>query len=278
MTIGTARQIVLAARPKGKPQLTDFRLEETAIPTPRSEQVLLEVQYLSLDPYMRGRMDDGKSYAKPLQLGDVMVGETVAKVIASKHPRYSEGDIVLAHTGWRTHALSDGAGLSKVDPALAPVSTRLGVLGMPGFTAYCGMRVIGKPKAGETVAVAAASGPVGSLVGQLAKLAGARAVGIAGGPEKCDFVRNELRFDAAVDHRAADFPAQLAAACPKCRRSYLAGGVAAAQQLRAGAGLRPHRAVQWAASRRRHGSAACDHAPDSEQEPDIARIHLLRIC
>ena len=214
MTIGTARQIVLAARPKGKPQLTDFRLEETAIPTPASEQVLLEVQYLSLDPYMRGRMDDRKSYAKPLQLGDVMVGETVAKVIASKHPRYSEGDIVLAQTGWRTHALSDGAGLSKVDPALAPVSTRLGVLGMPGFTAYCGMRVIGKPKAGETVAVAAASGPVGSLVGQLAKLAGARAVGIAGGPEKCDFVRNELRFDAAIDHRAADFPAQLAAACP----------------------------------------------------------------
>ena len=214
MTIGTARQIVLAARPKGKPQLTDFRLEETAIPTPASEQVLLEVQYLSLDPYMRGRMDDRKSYAKPLQLGDVMVGETVAKVIASKHPRYSEGDIVLAQTGWRTHALSDGAGLSKVDPALAPVSTRLGVLGMPGFTAYCGMRVIGKPKPGETVAVAAASGPVGSLVGQLAKLAGARAVGIAGGPEKCDFVRNELRFDAAIDHRAADFPAQLAAACP----------------------------------------------------------------
>ncbi len=215
MTIGTARQIVLAARPKGKPQLTDFRLEETAIPTPASEQVLLEVQYLSLDPYMRGRMDDGKSYAKPLQLGDVMVGETVAKVIASKHPRYSEGDIVLAHTGC---ALVDKVNLKpggiEVDPALAPVSTRLGVLGMPGFTAYCGMRVIGKPKAGETVAVAAASGPVGSLVGQLAKLAGARAVGIAGGPEKCDFVKNELRFDAAIDHRAADFPAQLAAACP----------------------------------------------------------------
>ena len=197
MTIGTARQIVLAARPKGKPQLTDFRLEETAIPTPVSEQVLLEVQYLSLDPYMRGRMDDRKSYATPLQLGDVMVGETVAKVIASKHPGFSEGDLVLAHTGWRTHALSDGAGLSKVEPGLAPISTRLGVLGMPGFTAYSGMRVIGKPKPGETVAVAAASGPVGSLVGQLAKLAGARAVGIAGGQEKCDFVKNELRFDAA---------------------------------------------------------------------------------
>jgi NADPH-dependent curcumin reductase CurA len=173
-----ARQIVLVARPKGKPQLTDFRLEETTIPTPAPEQVLLEVQYLSLDPYMRGRMDDRKSYAKPMQLGDVMAGETVAKVIASKHPRYVEGDIVLAHTGWRTHALSAGAGLSKLDPALAPVSTRLGVLGMPGFTAYGG--VIGKPMRGETVVVAAASGPVGSLVGQLAKIAGARAVGIAG--------------------------------------------------------------------------------------------------
>jgi NADPH-dependent curcumin reductase CurA len=209
-----ARQIVLAARPKGKPQLTDFRLEETAIPAPAAEQVLLEVQYLSLDPYMRGRMDDRKSYAKPLQVGDVMVGETVAKVIASKHPRYAEGDLVLAHTGWRTHALSEGAGLSKVDPALAPVSTRLGVLGMPGFTAYGGMRVIGRPKPGETVAVAAASGPVGSLVGQLAKIAGARAVGIAGGAEKCAFVKNGLGFDAAINHRAADFSAQLAAACP----------------------------------------------------------------
>jgi len=214
MSTATARQIVLAARPKGKPRLTDFRLEQTPIPTPSSGQVLLGVQYLSLDPYMRGRMDDRKSYAKPLQLGDVMVGETVAHVIASNHPDYSAGDIVLAQTGWRTHALSDGAGLSKVDPAVAPVTTRLGVLGMPGFTAYSGLRLIGKPKPGETVVVAAASGPVGSLVGQLAKIAGARAVGIAGGPEKCAFVKNELRFDAAIDHRAADFPAQLAAACP----------------------------------------------------------------
>jgi NADPH-dependent curcumin reductase CurA len=212
--MATARQIVLAARPKGKPQLTDFRLEETTIPAPSSGQVLLSVQYLSLDPYMRGRMDDRKSYAKPLQLGDVMVGETVARVIASNHPDYSEGDLVLAQTGWRTHALSDGKGLSKVDPAVAPVSIRLGVLGMPGFTAYSGLRLIGKPKPGETVVVAAASGPVGSLVGQLAKIAGARAVGIAGGPDKCTFVTNELGFDAAIDHRATDFPAQLASACP----------------------------------------------------------------
>ncbi len=209
-----ARQIVLAARPKGKPQLTDFRLEEVTIPTPTSGQVLLRVEYLSLDPYMRGRMDERKSDAKPLQLGDVMTGETVARMIASKHPDYSEGDIVLAQTGWRTHALSDGAGLRKLDPAVAPVTTALGVLGMPGFTAYSGLRLIGKPQPGETVVVAAASGPVGSLVGQLAKVAGARAVGIAGGREKCALVKNELRFDAAIDHRAADFPTQLAAVCP----------------------------------------------------------------
>src|ERR1700719_4344200 len=210
----TARQIVLAARPNGRPQLTDFRLEETPIPTPASGQLLLETQYLSLDPYMRGRMDDRKSYATPLQLGDVMSGEAVARVLASKHRDYAEGDIVLAPTGWRTHALSDGTRLRKLDPTVAPVTTGLGVLGMPGFTAYGGMRVIGKPQPGETVVVAAASGPVGSLVGQLARLAGARAVAIAGGPEKCAYVKDELRFDAAIDHRAADFPSQLAAACP----------------------------------------------------------------
>jgi NADPH-dependent curcumin reductase CurA len=209
-----ARQIVLAARPKGRPQLTDFRLEETAIPTPGFGQVLLQVQYLSLDPYMRGRMDDRESYAPPTPLGGVMPGESVVTVVASHHPGYSEGDIVLAQTGWRTHALSDRADLRKLDPAVAPVTTGLGVLGMPGFTAYGGLRVIGKPRPGETVVVAAASGPVGSLVGQLAKLAGAWAVGIAGGPEKCAYVKDELGFDAVVDHRAADFAAQLAAACP----------------------------------------------------------------
>jgi NADPH-dependent curcumin reductase CurA len=145
MTEAQARHIVLAARPHGKPQLTDFRLEETAVPTPRAGQVLLQVQYLSLDPYMRGRMDDRKSYAKPVPLGDVMDGESVATVIASHHPGYSEGDIVLAQTGWRTHALSDRADLRKLDPRRAPVTTGLGVLGMPGFTAYGGLRVIGKP-------------------------------------------------------------------------------------------------------------------------------------
>lgn len=163
---------------------------------------------------MRGRMDDRESYAKPLQVGDVMTGEAVAQVISSNRPDYLEGDIVLTQSGWRTHALSDGSSLRKLDPSTAPVTTALGVLGMPGFTAYSGLRLIGMPKSGETVVVAAASGPVGSLVGQLAKIVGARAVGIAGGPDKCDYVKSGLRFDAAIDHRAADFPAQLAAACP----------------------------------------------------------------
>src|SRR5262249_15271882 len=209
-----ARQIVLAARPQGRPKPSDFRLEETAIPSPSAGQILLQVQYLSLDPYMRGRMDERKSYATPVPLGGVMQGESVAVVIASKNSVYLEGDVVLAQTGWRTHALSDRADLRKLDPTVAPVTTGLGVLGMPGFTAYAGLRVIGKPKSGETVVVAAASGPVGSLVGQLARIGGARAVGIAGGPEKCAYVKDELRFDAAIDHRAADFPSQLAAACP----------------------------------------------------------------
>src|SRR5277367_5435511 len=195
MSATKARQIVLAARPLGKPRLTDFRLEETAIPTPRHGQVLLRAQYLSLDPYMRSRMDDRESYQPPTPLGGVMPGESVAIVVASRHPSYSEGDVVLAHTGWRTHALSDRADLRKLDSAIAPVTTGLGVLGMPGFTAYAGLRVIGQPAAGETVVVAASSGPVGSLVGQLAKLGGARSVGIAGGPEKCAYVKDELHFD-----------------------------------------------------------------------------------
>jgi NADPH-dependent curcumin reductase CurA len=163
---------------------------------------------------MRGRMDDRKSYAQPVGVGEVMTAQSICEVTASDHPNHKSGDIVLAPTGWRTHAASDGTGLRKLDPNLAPITTGLGVLGMPGFTAYSGLYVIGKPKPGDTVVVAAASGPVGSLVGQLARMAGARAVGIAGGADKCRHVRDELRFDAAIDHRAPDFPQQLAAACP----------------------------------------------------------------
>src|SRR5271168_1940452 len=164
---------------------------------------------------MRGRMDDGKSYASPVGIGDVMTGECICEVIASDHHGYAPGDIVLAPTGWCTHAAVQGnVAMRKLAPKLAPITTGLGVLGMPGFTAYAGLTIIGKPKPGETAAVGAASGPVGSLVGQLAMLAGARAVGIAGGAEKCAYVADELRFDAVIDHRSPDFAKRLAAACP----------------------------------------------------------------
>jgi len=209
------KQIVLASRPKGPPTAENFRLETVPMPALPTGGLLLRVLYLSLDPYMRGRMDDAKSYAKPVGVGEVMAGESVCEVIASDRPGYAAGDIILAHTGWRTHAAWSGPALRKLDPNQAPITTGLGVLGMPGFTAYSGLSVIGKPKAGETVAVAAASGPVGALVGQLATMAGARAVGIAGGAEKCRYLIEELRFDAAIDHKAADFPEKLAAACPK---------------------------------------------------------------
>ena len=215
MSQPVVRQIVLASRPNGPPTAGNFRLEEVPLPALPPGGLLLKALYLSLDPYMRGRMDDRKSYARPVGVGEVMTGESVCEVIASDRQGYAPGDIVLAHTGWRTHAAWDGPAPRKLDPKLAPITTGLGVLGMPGFTAYSGLYILGKPKAGETVVVAAASGPVGSLVGQLAKMAGARAIGIAGGPEKCRYVRDELRFDACLDHRAADLPAQLAVACPR---------------------------------------------------------------
>jgi NADPH-dependent curcumin reductase CurA len=183
MSEPAVKQIVLASRPKGLPTRENFRLEDVPMPELPRGGVLLRVLYLSLDPYMRGRMDDRKSYAQPVRVGEVMTGESVCEVIASDQAGYDAGDIVLAQTGWRTHAASAGAALRKLDPAVAPITTGLGVLGMPGFTAYAGLNLIGKPKPGETVVVAAASGPVGSLVGQLAKIAGARAVGIAGGGE-----------------------------------------------------------------------------------------------
>jgi NADPH-dependent curcumin reductase CurA len=215
MSEPTMRQIVLASRPNGPPTPQNFRLEEVPMPAMPPGGLLLRVLYLSLDPYMRGRMDDRKSYAKPVGIGEVMSGESVCEVVASDRAGYAKGDIVLAHSGWRTHAAWDGPALRKLDPALAPITTGLGVLGMPGFTAYAGLNLIGKPKAGETVVVAAASGPVGSLVGQLAKMAGIRAVGIAGGSDKCRYVADELHLDAAVNHRDPDFAEKLTAACPK---------------------------------------------------------------
>ena len=167
------KRIVLASRPVGEPKASNFRIEDYAVPTPGDGQVLLRTIWLSLDPYMRGRMDDRKSYAKSVAIGEVMTGESVCEVLASDRQGYAVGDIVLAPTGWRTHAAIQGSvPMRKLDPKLAPITTGLGVLGMPGFTAYAGLTIIGKPKPGETVVVAAASGPVGSLVGQLAKLAG----------------------------------------------------------------------------------------------------------
>lgn len=208
-------RIILASRPVGEPSPANFRLEQFSVPTPGEGQVLLRTIYLSLDPYMRGRMSEGPSYAAPVPVDGVMEGGTVAEVIASHHPGFAKGDFVLAHSGWQSHALSDGKGLRKVDPKRAPISTAVGVLGMPGMTAYTGLLEIGKPKAGETVVVAAASGAVGSAVGQIARIKGARAVGIAGGREKCDYVVNELGFDACLDHREPDLAAKLKEACPK---------------------------------------------------------------
>ncbi|HEY1679997.1 MAG TPA: NADP-dependent oxidoreductase [Candidatus Sulfotelmatobacter sp.] len=214
MTPEKGLQIVLATRPQGKVTPGDFRLEHFSLPEPGLGEFLISVRYLSLDPYMRGRMDSRKSYAEPVKVGEVMPGESIGTIIASNDADFSEGDVVLAHTGWRTHAISRGAGVRKIDPGALPVTTRLGVLGMPGFTAYAGLKAIGKPQPGETVVVAAACGPVGSLVGQLAGIDGARAVGIAGGARKCAYLKEELQFDAAVDHRSPDFRAALAAACP----------------------------------------------------------------
>jgi NADPH-dependent curcumin reductase CurA len=163
---------------------------------------------------MRGRMSATKSYAKPVEIGEVMEGGTVGEVVVSNHPDYTPGDFVLSHSGWQEYAIADGDGVRKLDPNLAPLSTALGVLGMPGMTAYTGLLNIGQPKPGETVVVAAAAGPVGSLVGQIAKIKGCHVVGIAGGPEKCAYLLNELGFDAAIDHRTPDMPRRLAEACP----------------------------------------------------------------
>lgn len=210
----TNRRIILAQRPKGAPTLDNFRLEEVPAPEPGAGEVLLRTLYLSLDPYMRGRMSDAPSYAPPMAVGDVMVGGTVSRVEASRHPDYQEGDLVVAYSGWQDYAVSDGSGLTRLDPAMPHLSYALGVLGMPGFTAYMGLLDIGAPQAGETLVVAAATGAVGSVVGQIGKLKGCRVVGVAGGEQKCRYAVEELGFDACIDHRAPDFPAQLAAACP----------------------------------------------------------------
>ena len=212
------QRIVLAARPQGTPVLSDFRLETMEIAEPGEGELLLETVYLSLDPYMRGRMDDAKSYAEPVAIGGVMEGACVARVLRSNNPRFAVGDHVESRFGWVSHAISNGKGLRKLDPARAPVSTALGVLGMPGITAWAGLNLHGRPQAGETIVVSAATGAVGSLVGQLAKIRGLRVVGVAGGETKCRHAVEELGFDACLDHRAGDASAlrkAIAAECPK---------------------------------------------------------------
>lgn len=207
-------QVRLASRPDGRPSADNFAFTRQAPPAPGDGQVLLRTRYLSLDPYMRGRMSDAPSYAPPVEVGGVMVGGTIAEVVESRSPGLSPGDLVLAYSGWQKYAVARGSLLRKLDPGSGvPLTTALGVLGMPGLTAYAGLTQIGQPKAGETVVVAAASGPVGASVGQIATILGARAVGIAGGQKKVDYVRS-LGFDAAVDHRSPTFREDLAAATP----------------------------------------------------------------
>ncbi|MBH0065320.1 MULTISPECIES: NADP-dependent oxidoreductase [Psychrobacter] len=208
------RQIKLASRPHGTPTSDNFELATSDTPTPNDKQMLLRTVYLSLDPYMRGRMSDAKSYTDPLQIGDVMTGGTVAQVVESNVDGFAEGDLVVSNSGWQDYSVSDGEGVLKLDKDMPHPSYGLGVLGMPGFTGYMGLTDIGKPQEGETLVVAAATGPVGATVGQVGKKLGVRAVGVAGGAEKCAYAVNELGFDACIDHHAEDFAEQLSNACP----------------------------------------------------------------
>lgn len=213
MTTLTNHRIRLAARPQGEPTADDFVHDSAEVTSPESGQVLLRTRYLSLDPYVRGMMSTARSYVAPLETGDVIVGGTVSEVVESAADGFEPGDVVLSFAGWQQYSVEPASRLRKLDQQAAPVSTALGVLGMPGFTAYAGLLAIGKPQPGETVAVAAATGPVGSAVGQIAKLKGARTIGIAGGQRKVEHLR-ELGFDEVIDHRGPDLKAQLKEASP----------------------------------------------------------------
>ena len=209
-------RVLLAKRPVGEPDDSCFTIEQVAVPELKENQILIKVLWLSLDPYMRGRMHDVKSYAEPLQIGDVMTGESAGVVIQSTSADFAVGDYVTAHQGWQTMLVvdADSPAVMKVDLNNGTLSAHLGVVGMPGRTAYFGLLEVGKPVAGETLVVAAASGAVGSVVGQIARIKGLRAVGIAGGPEKCRYVREELKFDACIDYKAENWQQELKEACP----------------------------------------------------------------
>lgn len=209
------RRIVLAARPVGVPKPSDFRLEEAPVPEPGDGECLVQVSYLSVDPYMRGRISGRKSYAEPVGIGQVIVGRSVGRVLASKTDRFSEGDYVSGDTGWQEYATPSADTLRRVDPEAAPLSAYIGVLGMPGLTAYYGLLKVATVKPGDTVCVSGGAGAVGSAVGQIARLKGCRAVGIAGGPKKCAWITDELGFDAAIDYKGQDVGKTLKTACPE---------------------------------------------------------------
>ncbi len=208
------RQILLNSYPSGEPTASNFTLVETVIPEPGAGETLNRTVYLSLDPYMRGRMSQQASYAAPAELGRVMMGSTVSQIVTSNHPGFAAGDFVVGYDGWQEYAIANGETLRKLDPAQLPISTALGLTGAPGMTAYFALQEIGKLKAGETLVVSAAAGAVGAIVGQLAKLHGCRAVGIAGGADKCAYVVDELGFDACIDRKTQDLSWALQSACP----------------------------------------------------------------
>ena len=212
--LGLRKSVILVRRPDGEPEISDFTVREEPIPAPGEGEVLTRAVYLSVDPYQRGRISGRASYAAPVPIGGLMEGETVGEVLVSHDPRFKPGDIVLGNRGWQTHTVTKADRLAKVDGKAAPLGAYLGVLGMPGTTAYSGMLDIGQPKAGETVVISAASGAVGAVAGQIARRAGARVVGVAGGPEKCLWVQEALGFDGCIDHRAHDVATALREACP----------------------------------------------------------------
>ncbi len=212
----TNKQITLAARPKGWPKETDFKLVEAPVPEPEAGQILVRMLYISVDPYMRGRMNDVKSYSPAAEIGEVMGAGAVGEVVDSKNVRFQVGDAVEGFFGWQQFAISDGQGVRKLDPSVAPVATALSVLGMPGLTAYFGFLDVGRPRSGETVVVSGAAGAVGSVVGQIAKISGCRAIGIAGSDQKVAWLTGELGFDAAFNYKTTqDYTAKLNEICPE---------------------------------------------------------------
>jgi NADPH-dependent curcumin reductase len=272
----TNRRIVLAARPEGAADLHCFRLETVPIGEPRNGEVLLRTLWLSLDPYMRGRMSDAPSYASPVAVGGVMTGGAVARVEKSLNPNYHEGEKVMVMSGWQELAISDGKGLVKLPPNMEPPSLALGVLGMPGFTAYVGLLDIGKPQPDETVVVAAATGAVGSVVGQIAKLKGCRVVGIAGGPDKCAWAVRGLGFDACIDHHAATFNELLAAAVPKGIDVYFenVGGKVFRAVLPL---LNAHARIPVCGLISQYNAAPPPHTPDESMEALMRTILVKRL-